>query len=167
HVWIDLRRDVTGEEAEALTGLHGRTREDDAPDLPLGEGGDGERDGEVRLSGARRPDAERQRRAADRVPVMLLRDRLRGDALSAVGPDHVLEDVADVLRLIDRVQDRVDRPGPHLLPALDEVDELLDHSPRLGDLGIVAVERQPVATEVDRAAQSVAESLEHAVSDPG
>ena len=75
--------------------------------------------------------------------------------------------VADVLGLVDRVEDRVDRAGADLLAALDEVDELLDDGPRLGDLRVVAVERQPVAAEVDRAAEPLAQRAEHAVADAG
>ena len=71
---------------------------------------------------------------ADRVDVALLRHGLRRDPLAAVRPDDVLEDLADVLGLVDRVEDRVDRAGADLLAALDELDELLDDGLRLGDL---------------------------------
>jgi len=72
---------------------------------------------------------------------MLLHDGLRRDALAAMRPDDVLEDVAHVLGLVDRVQDRVDRAGADLLPALDEVDELLDDGLRLDDLSVSSPSR--------------------------
>ena len=166
HVRVDLRRDVARQEPEPLAGLDGRAREDDAADLTLGQGGDRECDREIRLARSGGADPERQRRAPDRVDVVLLRHRLRRDPLAAMRPDDVFEDVADILRLVDRVQNRVDRPGADLLPALDELDELLDDGPRLRDLDVVAVQRQPVAAQVDRAAEPVAERVEDAVRHP-
>src|SRR5205814_6808887 len=124
-------------------------REDDAADLTVGKRSDRERDREICLAGAGRTDAERDRALPDRIDVMLLRHRLRGDLLPAVRPDDVFEDLAHVLRLVDRVQDRVDRAGADLLPALHEIDELLDDGSRGGDLLVVSLERQPVAAEVD------------------
>ena len=126
---------------------------------------DGERDREIGLAGAGRADAERDGALADRVDVALLDDGLRRDALAAVRPDDVLEDVAHVLGLVDRVQDRVDRAGADLLAALDEVDELFDDGLGLDDLRVVALEGQPVAAEVDRAAQPLAKRAQHAVAD--
>ena len=41
---------------------------------------------------------------ADRVDVALLRHRLRRDLLAAVAPDDVVEDLADVLRLVERAE---------------------------------------------------------------
>ena len=69
HVRIDLREHVARQEAEPLAGLDGGPREDDPPDLPVGERRDGERDREIRLAGAGRADAERDRALADRVDV--------------------------------------------------------------------------------------------------
>ena len=57
-VRVDLREHVAREEAEPLAGLDRGTREDDPPDLPLGERRDGERHREVGLARARRPDPE-------------------------------------------------------------------------------------------------------------
>ena len=122
-----------GQEAEPLAGLDRRPREDDPPDLALGERLHGERDREVGLAGPGRADPERDRRGADRVDVALLRHRLRRDLLAAVPPDDVVEHVADVLRLVERRDDRADGVGPDRVPALDELDELVDHRPRLRD----------------------------------
>src|SRR5205085_2565468 len=117
------------------------TREDDPPDLPLAQRGDREGDREVRLARAGGADPERDGAVADRVDVALLRDGLRRDLLAAVRPDEILEDLPDVLRLLDGAEDRVDGSRAHVLAALDELDELLDHRLRLRDLHLVAGER--------------------------
>src|SRR5437763_17131669 len=88
---------------------------------------------EVGLAGPGRPDRERDRVAANRVHVALLVHRLRRDLLAAVPPDHVLEDVPDVLRFVERGADGVDGPGADVVAALDELDELVDNPPRGGD----------------------------------
>ena len=81
-------------------------------------------------------------------------------------PDDVLEDLADVLGLVERVQDGVDGAGADLLPALDELDELLDDGARGAHLLVGAVERQPVAAEVDRDAEPLTEEeIEEIVDD--
>ncbi len=84
-------------------------------DLALLQRGDGERHREVRLARTGRPDTEGDRTVADRVDVAFLRHRLGRDLLAAVAPDDVAEDVLDVLRLVERVQDGVDRAGTDLL----------------------------------------------------
>src|SRR6185437_16910134 len=139
---------------------------DDPADLALAQRRDRERDREVRLAGPRRADAERDRAFSDRVDVLLLRHRLRRDLLATVRPEHVLEDLADVLGLVDRAEHGVDGSRADLLAALDELDELLDDRPRRDDLLILAVERQAVAAQVDRAAQPLAQRAQHAVANP-
>ena len=52
-----------------------------------------------------------------------------------------------------------------LVAALDQLDELVDDRARLGDPRVVALQRQPVAAEPDRAVQALAQRPEHAVSD--
>ena len=78
-VRVDLRHQVAGQEAEALAGLDGRAGEDDAVDLAALQRGGGHGDGQERLAGAGRADAEGDRVAADRVDVALLVDRLGRD----------------------------------------------------------------------------------------
>src|SRR5204863_6103240 len=102
------------------------------------------------LAGSRRADAEGDRVASDRVDVLLLRQRLRRDLLPAVTPDDVLEDVTDVLRLVEGAEHRVDGRRPDLVPALDQLDELVDDRARLDDLPLVALDRQLVAAQPDR-----------------
>ncbi len=104
---------------------------------------------------------------ADRVDVALLRHRLRRDLLAAVTPDDVVEHVADVLRLVERGDDGADGVRTDRVPALDQLDELVDDRPRLGDARLVAVERQPVAAQRDRAAEAFPQRVEHAVGDAG
>ena len=43
--------------------------------------------------------------------------------------------------------DRVDRARADLVAALDQLDELVDDGARLGDVGVVALDRQPVAAQ--------------------
>ena len=104
---------------------------------------------------------------ADRVDVALLVDRLRRDLLAAVAPDDVLEDVADVLGLVERAEHGVDGARADLVAALDQLDELVDDRARLGDAGVVALERQLVAAQADRAVEPLAQRVEHAVADAG
>ena len=104
---------------------------------------------------------------ADRVDVALLRHRLRGDLLAPVAPDDVVEDVADVLGLVERGDDRAHRVRADRVTALDELDELVDDRAGLGDTRVVTGEREPVAAERDRAAEPFAQRVEHAVADAG
>ena len=134
-------------------------------DLALRERGHRERDREVGLAGARRPDPEGDGALADRVDVVLLRHRLRRDPLAAMAPDDVVEDLADVLGLVERAEDRVDRAGADLVAALDELDELVDDRARLRDLPSLAVDRQAVAAQVDLAVEPLAQRVEDAVAD--
>ncbi len=166
-VGIDLGQYVAGEESEALAGLDGGAGQDDAPDLSLGEGRDGQRHREVGLARSGRPDAEGDRAATDRVDVVLLVDGLRGDLLAAMTPDDVLEDVADVGRLLERPEHRVDGARTDRVARFDELDELVEHGPRAFDVVLLAVERQPVASQHDRAAEAIAQRLEDAVVDRG
>ena len=82
-------------------------------------------------------------------------------------PDDVLEDVADVGRLVERRCNGADGVGPDRVATLDELHELVDDGARLGDPLAVAVERELVAAERDRAAEPVAQRVEHAVGDTG
>ena len=82
-------------------------------------------------------------------------------------PDDVLEDVADVGSLVERGGNGADGVGPDRVATLDELDELVDDRPRLGHALAVAVERELVAAERDRATEPVAQRVEHAVGDAG
>ena len=57
--------------------------------------------------------------------------------------------------------------GADLVPALDELDELVDDRPRLGDPLAVTVEREPVPAERDRAAEPLSQRVEHPSLDAG
>ena len=164
-VRIDLREQVAREEAELLTRFDRRPREDDPADLALRQRGHGERHREVGLAGPRGADAERDRAAANRVDVVLLVDRLRGDLLAAMEPDHVLEDIPDVRRFLQGPEHRVDRARPDRVPRLDEVDQLTDDRPSARDVIVGALQGEPVAPQEHRAAEAVAQRLENAVVD--
>ena len=61
----------------------------------------------------------------------------------------------------------VDRARPDLVAALDQLDELVDDCPRLGHVRLLALDREPVAAEQDRAVEPVAQRVEHAVAHAG
>ena len=152
-----------GRKPEALAGLHRGAGEDDPVDLAALQRGRGHGHGEERLAGAGRADAEGDRRAADRVHVALLVDRLRGDLEVAVAPDDLVEHLARRLRLVEHARDRLDRRGPDVVPAGDELGELAHH--RRGDLHRlgVPVEGDHVAAQEDVGAQVLLEGLEDLV----
>jgi len=82
-----------------------------------------------------------------------------------VAPDDVLEDLADVLRLVERGDDGADGVRPDLVPALDELDELVHDGTGGRDPVVSAFDRQLVPAETERAVQPVAQRVEHAVAD--
>ncbi len=104
---------------------------------------------------------------ADRLDVVLLRDRLRRDLLAAVAPDDVVEELADVGALLEHAEHGVDGARADLVAVLDQLDDLVHDGARLGDRVLVALERQPVPAQEDRGAQALAQRVEHAVGDPG
>src|SRR5581483_5185665 len=167
HVRIDLRHQVARQESQALTGLDGGARQDDPLHLALVQGGDGERHREIRLPGPGRTDPERDRLPADRIDVRLLRHRLRSDLLAAMPPDDGVEHVAHLLPRLERAEDGVDGVGSDLVTSLDQLDELVDHGAGVGDVVLVALERQLVAAQADVAAEALLERVEHSVGDPG
>ena len=98
----------------------------------------------IGLSRPGRTDPKGDRAAPDRVDVMLLVDRL-GICLPAVAPDDVLEDVADVRRVLEGAENGIDRARADHVAALDELDELTDHGSGTFDLISVALEREPIS----------------------
>src|SRR5205823_13115374 len=133
-IWIDLGEDVAGEKAEPLSGLDRRPSENHARDLAILQGRHGKRHREIRLARAGWADPERHRARADGVDIALLRHRLRCDLLAAMSPDDVAEDVLNVLRLVERIQHRVDGSRTDLLPRFDELDQLVEHGSRFGNV---------------------------------
>ena len=82
-----------------------------------------------------------------------------------MAPDDVVEDLADVLGLVERGYDGADRLRPDLVPALDQLDELVDDRARGRDLLVIALDRQLVPAQAQRAMKPPAQSVEHAVAD--
>ena len=78
-------------------------------------------------------------------------------------PDDVVEDLANVLVGVERAEHGIDGVRADLVPALDQLDELVDHLARLGDVRVVPVERELVPAQPDGALQPVAKRFEHAV----
>ena len=165
-VRVDLGHQVARQKAEALAGLDGRAREDDAVDLAARERGGRHRHRQERLAGARRADAERDRVAPDRVDVALLVDGLGRHLEVAVAPHDVLEHGARGLALVEHLRDRLDRRRADLVPALDQRRQLAhDGRTRLHRLG-VAFERDHVAAQEDPGGEMVLERLEDRVLRP-
>ncbi len=81
-----------------------------------------------------------------------------------MAPDDVVEDLADVLGLVERGDDRADRVRADLVPALDQFDELVDDRARGGDAVVLALDRQLVPAQAQRAGQARAQRVEHAVA---
>ena len=82
-----------------------------------------------------------------------------------MAPDDVLEDLADVLRLVERRDDGADGVRPDLVPAFDELDELVHDRTGGGDPVVGPFDRQLVPAQAERAVQPVAQRVEHAVAD--
>ena len=134
-------------------------------DLALGHRVHRERHREIGLAGARGPDPEGDRAAADRLHVALLIHRLRGDLLAPVTPDHVLEDVPKVAGLVERGQDRVDGAGSDRMAARHELGQLVDHEAGFPDLVLLTLERQLVPAQENREPETVTQRSEDAVVD--
>ena len=82
-----------------------------------------------------------------------------------MAPDDVLEDVADVLRLVERGEHRADRVRPDLVTTLDELDQLVDDRAGGRHVLVVAAQREPVPAQGDRAAKPLRKRVEDAVLD--
>ncbi len=80
-------------------------------------------------------------------------------------PDHVLEDLTRILGGVERGEHRVDRAGPDRVPALDQLDELVEDEPRLIDAGVVAFERELVPPQPHDDLHPVAERPQDPVVD--
>ena len=162
-VRVHLGHQVAGQEAEPLSRLDRGAREDDPVDLATAERGRGERDRKEGLAGTCRADPERDRVVADRVDVALLVDGLGRDLGVAVAPDDVLEDRRRGLVLVQRVGDRLDRPGRDLVSLGDQFRELA-HDGRAGvDSGGVALEREHVAAQEHITVQVPLQRAQHRV----
>ncbi len=152
-VWVDLLVQSARQEAEPLPRLDGRPREDDPPHLLGLQRLHGLGDGEVRLAGAGRADAEHDGVVVDRVDVPLLVERLGPDRAAAVGEDVQRQHVGRALGArAGRPQhggDALDGLGCQPLAGADHGDELVHHLLAEGDgLGRTG-DRDLVAADVD------------------
>ena len=60
-------------------------------------------------------------------------------------PHDCVEDLAHVLARLERPEHGVDRVRADLVPALDQLHELVDHRARVLDVAVVALEGQLIA----------------------
>lgn len=99
-VRVDLVLQVARQEAETLTSLDSRARQDDAPHLLVAQGRDSHDDSQVRLARAGRSDAERDGIVADRIEVEPLPQRLGAHMAAARShEDRVAEERVQCLAL--------------------------------------------------------------------
>ena len=84
-----------------------------------------------------------------------------------MAPDDSVEDVAHVLPRLERAEDGVDGVRADLVPALDQLDELVDHRAGVLDVLLVALEGQLVPAQAHGALQPRLERVQHPVGDPG
>jgi hypothetical protein len=81
-----------------------------------------------------------------------------------VPPDDVLEYLAEVFRLVERGDHGVHGARADLVAALDELGQLVHDCAGLGDVRVLALDRQPVAAQQDRDAKPITQRIEDAVA---
>ena len=84
-----------------------------------------------------------------------------------MAPDDVVEDLADVVRLVERAEHGVDGAGPISCPPSTSSTSSSTTARASATFGVVALDRQLVAAQADRAVEPVAQRVEHAVADAG
>ena len=148
-IGIDLGEDVAGQEAESLPRFDRGPREDDPVDLLRLQCLHRERDREVALAGARRPDPERDRVGAHRVDVALLTRGLGMHRLPAA-QDLGVQHLARALVGLQHVDAATDALAVERVTGLEQRDELAEEPADALDLDLVAGDGDLVAAHVDR-----------------
>ena len=164
---IDLLLERAGQKAETLAGLDRGPRQDDPADLLVEERAHGERNGEVRLARAGRADGEHDVVRADQVDVLLLlralrRDRATGARREDGVAEHALDRGAAGIAL-EELHGAHDVIGGQCLAGERQVVELLEGALRDVDRGLVALDRDLVAAQVDLRARGALDQLEAGV----
>ena len=90
HVGIDLILEGTGQKAQVLPRLDNRTRQDQTAHLVTLERGDGERHGQIGLTGTGRTQAKRDGMRADGIHIAFLTERLGANDATAIRKQHVI-----------------------------------------------------------------------------
>ena len=153
HVRVDLREHVARQEAEPLAGLDRGAGENDPADLLLGQCGDGERDREVQV-GSCPPSIpnvtvesriESTQRFCVTVFGAIFLPRRQTTSSKTSRRSSAWSSAATTAPTVS---------GPDLVPALHQLDELVDDRARGGDLLVLALDRQLVAAEAERAGQT-------------
>src|SRR5215203_3711602 len=108
---------------------------------------------------------ERQRRHLDHVALLV--QRLRRHFRVAVAPDDIVEDLRRALIGLERAGHRFDRARGDVVTLLNQLDHLVDHGCRRGDVIGVALQSQHVAPQVQVGVEPPAQSAEHAVFGAG
>ena len=152
-IGMHLLDEIAREEAETLTRLDGRTRQDDARNLALDEGRHGHRHGEIGLARPRGADGDHQIVAADGVEIPLLVHGLRCDLLAPRG--HARWPRREVLSrrpsapcAVSLSADRISE-APSDGPLPQHLDEIAQHALRLAHLALLAPKGHVVSARGD------------------
>src|SRR5207237_8540898 len=95
------------------------------------------------------------------------RHRLPVDPLAAVTPADFVEDLADLCGLLEGREDRGNGGRADVVATLDQIRERVYDGPGLFDVRLVALDREPVPAQHDRAPEAVTQGAEDAVADRG
>src|SRR5215211_7721851 len=152
-IGIDLLAHVAGKEAETLSRLHGRARQNDAIHFLAFEQGDGMRHRKPGLAGPGRAGAEHQRVALERANIGVLAGCARAHRTLAqvdfleTRPRRRFEIEQRSLR--DRMADRAfDVAGDQIVAALELLVEPFQHAPSLLHRFAIAFDRDMVAARI-------------------
>ena len=90
HIGVDLFLEGTGQKAQILPRLDNRTRQDQTAHLVTLERGNGERHGQIGLTGTGGTKAKRDGMRADGIHVALLAERLGANGTTAIRKQHII-----------------------------------------------------------------------------
>ena len=160
---VDLLRQVAGQEAQLLPGLHRRPGQHDADEFLLHQRRYGHGHGEISLAGASRADAEDDIVGANGLDVTLLIETLGGDApLHGGDVNRVQKDVLDggallVLQDLDGVLDVL---GDHRVAGSQQLVEFQEDQPGQVDVGFPSGQGHLVAPHLQFHPQTATDDLE-------
>ena len=162
-IGVDLLRQVAGQEAQLLPGLHRRPGQHDADELLVHQGGHGHGHGQVGLAGAGRPHPEDDIVGADGFDVAFLVEALGGDApLHGGHEDRVQEDVldGDALLVLQDLDGVLDVLGDHRVAGGQQFVEFQENPLGQADVRFLPGQVHLVAPHLQFYPQTAADDLE-------
>ena len=130
-VGVNLLLERAGQEAQVLTGLHGRAREDDATDVAALQGAHGHGHGQIGLAGARGPKAKRHGVVADALDVAALTGGLGANGLAVIREQDVIVRAQCARVLAAKGADEtLDVVGTEAITLTGGSEQLLEHARR-------------------------------------